>query len=90
MTVSILGNDIEVYYVSQLDLTKRTKDKDSLGFWDGEAIYVLETLSEHRKKRIFTHEVIHAIFSLTGLTKMMEEKLEEAICDALECLELHA
>lgn len=90
MIADLLGRKIPVNLVSRITLTAISEDEDTLGFFDGDAIYVLKTLHPEKQKRVITHEIVHAILSISGLSNLLEDSLEEAICDAMETLKLEA
>lgn len=86
MTVKILGRDIYIYVIPDGDLVKMTATEDCTGFFKDDRIYLANSLQEDQRKRVLIHELCHAVFSISGLTNLLEDELEEAICDALETL----
>lgn len=85
-SIKVLGREIKVEYCSQTRLSLLADDADALGFFDGETIFIKQSLSEKPKKRILMHEKIHAILAISGLSNMLDSDMEEAICDAMETL----
>lgn len=82
--LTILGREIRVKKATAKEIEVVCKDKGCLGYFDGNTIYVSRTLSEEQFKRVLLHEVSHAVLSITGLTNLLEDEKEEAICDAFE------
>jgi len=86
MDITLLGRKIPVEYCSQLRLDVLTSSQGALGYFDGDMIYILQSMPEDKQERVLRHEKAHAILSITGLTNLLEDNLEEAICDAMEGL----
>lgn len=86
MDIKVLGRTVSIDVVSSKTLKTLSGDDNNLGFFDGTRIYLLATLNKDQKKRILTHEIIHAFLHISGLTNLLDEKLEEAICDSIENL----
>lgn len=89
MNISLLGRQVAVLTVSAESLSRITNDSNSIGYFDGKSIYLLNTLEGETKNRVLTHEVVHAILNISGLSNLLEDNLEEAICDAMESLDAH-
>lgn len=90
MHALILGRIIPIKVLSKRSLELLAEDKDAQGYWDGDAIYILDGLSEAKTKRIITHEIAHAVLAISGLSNLLDNNLEEAICDAFETLQLES
>lgn len=86
--LKILGRNIPVNYLSPLEINAVAKDDDILGYYCGtaQAIYINNTLEGKRLEETLIHEIVHAILNFSGLTQMMPEGLEEAVCNAMEGL----
>lgn len=87
MTIKILGRDINVVMIPDGDLCKMADDEGCLGYFKNETIYIASSLTGAIKRRVIIHETTHAILSISGLTNLIEENLEEAIADAMESLD---
>lgn len=76
-SVSVMGSRITIEY------TGERLDDDSSGIFDPEnlSIKIHDTVYYDRT---LLHEVCHAVFYLTGLTSLLTEEMEEALCTALE------
>lgn len=85
MEINILGRKIPVLFVSDKELSHVAKDGDCWGCYVDNKIYVSSSASYDRAKNTITHEAIHAVFDITGITHLITEEQEEAICNALEC-----
>ena len=86
MTYNILGRQIEIVVVPDGDLSKMADQEHCLGLYQGDTIYLASSLTGEAKKRVLMHELVHVVFAVSGLTNLIDDKLEEAICDALESL----
>jgi Zn-dependent peptidase ImmA (M78 family) len=86
MEINILGRKICVRYVSDRELNQITKDTDCLGYFDNNTIFLSSSLSMEHSKRVLLHELAHAVMAITGLTNVIQNEQEEAICDAFESL----
>ena len=49
-------------------------------------IGIEDSLSESEAEVIFLHEVVHALLGVTGVSEVLADDHEEAICTALESL----
>lgn len=84
--ITILGREITVKKCTSKELEMISKDKDSLGFFDGESIYISRAVGEARFRRILLHEAAHAILEITGASNLLEADEEEVICTSFESL----
>ena len=84
MTITILGREIPVEFVSQKTLDEVSEDKESIGYFDGNSIFIKQSLPAAQKQRVLKHEIIHAMFNISGLTHLLKPDIEEAICDLME------
>lgn len=50
------------------------------------AIYVNSDLKLEMYERVLTHEITHAVLSISGLSELLKSNLEEAICTSMENL----
>lgn len=60
--------------------------EEVLAWYDNEedVIYVWSGLEGGVFKRVLMHEVAHVILRVSGLSNILEDKMEEAVCDAFE------
>lgn len=86
MTLSILGRAIRVITISNGDLDKISGTENSLGLYMDDTIYLASSLQDEARRRVLLHEATHAVLTISGLTNLIEDNLEEAICDAVEAL----
>lgn len=84
LKIKILGRPISIEYCSGTRLDLLTDEKDTLGFFQGSTIFIKQSLNAEEKKRVFLHEVFHAMLSVGGLTNLLEERAEEAVCTVAE------
>lgn len=84
MKLSILGREIPVVFCSQVTLDEVSEDADSIGYFDGNAIYIKQSLPAGQKQRVLKHEIVHAMLNISGLTHLLKADIEEAICDLME------
>lgn len=82
--IKLLGRDINVIMIPDADLSRMNDMEECLGMYKDDIIYLASSLTGVNKKRILKHEIVHAILSITGLTNLIEDNLEEAIADAME------
>lgn len=83
--MKILGREIAIEYCSQTRLSVIADDAEAIGYYDGTIIYIKQTLSKAEKSRIFLHEVMHAIIGISGLSSLISEDQQEALCNVSEC-----
>lgn len=89
MKIQILGRDIEIFYVSSKrlnELSETSKDECCLGFFNGTAIYVDKDLDKEVEHRVLFHEICHVILSISGLSLVLKDDLEEAVCTVMESM----
>lgn len=56
-------------------------------FWPGKmSISIGTTCPDHLLEDALLHELVHAVFEISGITNMLELEVEEVICRALENL----
>jgi len=87
--VKLLGMQLQVILLPHKKMQKWADKGEVLwGYFDGDArkIYLSNKMDQARRKRILMHELVHAVFYITGITNMLDDKLEETICDAMENL----
>jgi len=67
------------------ELFKEGERNDTLGvtLTGKRTIIIDNTLEEDIKKSVFYHELVHAVLSITGISNMLQETIEEAVCDAI-------
>lgn len=82
--IKILGREIQVITVPDSDLSVMADLEGCLGLYKGDMIYIASSLQEPLRSRVIIHEAVHAVLSISGLTNLIEDKLEESICDAME------
>lgn len=88
MTIRIMGRDINIVVVPDTDLLKMADEEEGcLGFFKDDKIFIASSLQGAVKRRVIIHEVSHAIFTISGLTNLLEDNLEEALADAMESLD---
>jgi hypothetical protein len=87
-SIKILGRDINVVAVPDRDLQIMCESEACLGLFKDDTIYLASSLQGAVKMRVLKHEMIHAALTISGLANLLEEKLEEAIADCLENLEV--
>lgn len=82
MKIELMGVELDVRLVSpeQLD--------DAYGAYTNmqELIILDETLKEKQLQRVLLHELVHATLNLTGVSEILEDSQQEAVCVALENL----
>lgn len=87
MIVNLMGRSIQIKLVSKKALKKITGDNgDTVGYYSPPeaVIYLDKTLDAEARRRVLLHELMHATISLSGITHLLEDKMEEAICDVAE------
>jgi Zn-dependent peptidase ImmA (M78 family) len=84
LEIPILGRKIAVRYVSDKELQTLGNDTDLLGFFYRNTIYISTSITGDQAKQVLLHELNHAILEITGLSSVLEDKQEEAVCTALE------
>lgn len=90
----VLGREIKISLVSQEELVKMSRQVEpdntgSLTAWfdpDEDTIYIWSGLPPETFKRTLLHEIFHSMLSISGITKILEDKQEEAICVLAENL----
>lgn len=82
--MKILGREIAVEYCSTTRLSILANDPEAVGYFDGSTIFIKQSLTKDEKARVFLHEVMHALLGITGLTYLLEDKMEEALCNLSE------
>lgn len=86
IVINILGRDLRIIDIPNIDLDKMAGIEDCWGLFKGDSIYLATSLTGEQRKRVLIHELTHAVLAISGLTNLIEDKLEEAICDAMESL----
>jgi Zn-dependent peptidase ImmA (M78 family) len=84
LEIPVLGRKIGVRFISDKELAQLTKDPECLGCFDGNTVYISSSVSQEHARRVLLHEISHVILAITGLTNLLGEGHEEAICDAFE------
>ena len=74
-SVTIFGKEIKVEVTDNLD-------DDVLGEFRAQEKIIY--LSDFAGKETLLHEVAHAALHYSGISEMLDEKLEEAICTCME------
>jgi Zn-dependent peptidase ImmA (M78 family) len=88
--VNILGESIDIRLISEEELHRlidtRADEHEVYGaFLPGHrTIYINKSLEPEQIGRTLIHEVVHAHLSICGLSSLLEENMEEAVCVALE------
>lgn len=88
--VNILGESIDIRIISEEELHKlidtRPDEHEVFGaFLPGHrTIYINKSLEPEQIGRTLVHEIVHAHLSLCGLSALLDDKMEEAVCVALE------
>jgi len=86
MIINVLGREVEIEYCSHARITALSEDPASIGYFDGNKIYIKDTLVGDQRQRVLKHELVHAVLAFSGLTNLLADELEEAIADAMEGL----
>lgn len=87
LEIPVLGRKIGVRFVSDKELSLYAKEADLLGCYDAnKTILLSSSIPLEQAKSVLCHELMHALLTRSGLSNVMDEKLEEAICDASESL----
>lgn len=90
--VNILGETIDIRLVSEEEVAKHmgenTADYSAYGVYVpiDRTIYINKSLEPDQARKTLIHEIIHAHMSISGLTSILDDKVEEAVCTALESL----
>jgi len=84
--IRLLGRNIPIHYVSSTEIDKLAKDKEILGYYcnSTQSIYINKTLKGKHAERVLRHELMHATLDISGLTNLIDDKLEEALCNVME------
>lgn len=84
--LKILGRNVPVVLLNQTEIDKLAKDKDILGFFcsKSQTIYINSGLKGIRYKEVLYHEMMHATLCFAGVSQLLTNKIEEAICNAVE------
>lgn len=80
----VLGRTVRIVAIPDGELCKIADTEECLGLFKDDTIYIATSLTGDRKLRVFRHEYAHAILCISGITNLLEEKLEETLCDLLE------
>lgn len=84
LQIKILGRPIEVTYTSKAAIEMLANEPDALGFFDGSTIFIRQSLNEQERARVFLHEAFHVMLMVGGLSSVLEELAEEAVCTLAE------
>jgi len=89
MTLTVMGRRVEVKHVSQEEMKQLDKTQDLMGHFNPQdmTIHILSTLDKEISKRTLMHELFHAVLAISGLTAMLSDKQEEAVCNVIENLD---
>lgn len=81
-TITVLGREIQIVEVETVDL----KDPDTLAEWrpEKDTIELTVDLEPSLRERCLKHEKFHAMLDISGLTNLLDPKLEEALCNLVE------
>lgn len=88
--IVVLGEVIDIRLVSEEEVAKKIgADPDSFDSYGcyvpiDRTIYINKSLEPDQIRKTLIHELIHANLSISGLSNILEDKLEEAVCTALE------
>lgn len=86
MSLIILGREIQIVTVPDAELHKMVDGEECLGLYKNETIYIASSLQGVARSRVIVHETVHAVLGISGLTNLIDEDLEEAVCDSVETL----
>ena len=75
-----------VYIFQDKVIVKRLNLPDDHGVYevDKEEIHIDTAVKKKNLNRCMIHEMAHAVFEKSGLSEIIDEKTEEAVCKALE------
>lgn len=90
-SINILGRAVKIKPVGRHELAEAAdvepdRDGSLEAYFDpfNNTIYIYKGLDAEGYKHTLLHEIVHAYFCLSGMTELLEEKQEEAICMLLE------
>jgi Zn-dependent peptidase ImmA (M78 family) len=86
LEIPVLGRKVGVRFESDKELQKLSNEPDCVGLYDGntQTIYLSVSLSYEGARYVLLHELAHAFLNITGLTQLLDDKQEEAVCTAFE------
>ena len=92
--ISLMGRKVLIRPVSQRELLEKRSNGDLDGDPTDEVhgyysqmeqtIYIHSGLDTDAFRRTLIHELAHATLAFSGLTHLLEDKTEEALCDLFE------
>ena len=85
-SVKVLGREILIKHVTKAKLEELTGDSDTEAWFNPltGTIYMSIDLEPQAYRRILLHEIFHATMSVSGLGNLLDDKIEEAMADAME------
>lgn len=86
MEIQILGRRLTVRFLSDREIQHISQDPKTIGFFENDCIYVSSSLNQKQTRRVLLHEISHAILDITGLSEILEDQTEEALCTSMENL----
>jgi Zn-dependent peptidase ImmA (M78 family) len=93
MVLSLLGRPVVFIELNEFSFEHRAKEAkvfsdDLQGWFDPSSfkIYIRKSLSQEQKKRVYIHELMHAVLCVTGISSVLKKRHEEAVCTATEIL----
>ena len=75
--IRIIDRDFEIRYVPNLEDLECVNAEAGL-------IEIREGLPDYQRRRMKVHAIVHGILEITGVSEIIGERIEEAICIALE------
>lgn len=79
-SVNVFGKDIPIEYKA----IELNDDDKPFGLYKLEKIIIDEKLKDDELRDTILHEMIHACLDISGLTELLSDEQEEAICCNLE------
>lgn len=80
----VLGKSVKISYVSKSELKAHGEDLWGVYLPEGPEILIYKHLAVKRRLEVLRHEVMHAMLDISGLSTILNEKEEEAICNLVE------
>lgn len=88
--INILGEVIDIRLVSEEEVAKRIgEDLEVFNAYGAyipidRTIYINKSLEPDQARKTLIHEIVHAHMNISGLANILDDKVEEAVCTALE------
>lgn len=91
MEVQLLGRKVKISFVSKdilRELSESTPSEDIWGYYDSISshVYVYSGLKGGPRSRVILHELFHAVLGISGVTNVLNDRVEESVCDTAEAL----